>query len=255
MPLPQIIEQEDHIITDKHLGLDLITCHNQGSPTDLDHLTSAAMRHHNFSPVPKSQQNARAPNQVRQQFGPRNYKRTHLSSSLSGDGSNIPLFKGLINNCECLVMRDTGCSISAASATKVFQSQMTNKKVKCTLINGQTITQSTAIVDVITPFYEGRIEVLVFTNCVADLILRNDIDPNTHSKIQMLGNEIHDDGSEGDGCSKHVTALVTTRSQNAKIKDKDKPIVTDSEKKTTNNTKSTSNNNYARKIKRLWEIL
>ena len=96
--------------------------------------------------------------------------------------------------------------------------------------------------DVITPFYEESIEVLVFTNCVADLILGNDIDPNAYSKIQILGNERHDDGSEGDGCSKHVTAPVTTRSQNAKIKDKDKPTVTDSEKKTTNNTKSTSNN-------------
>ena len=77
------------------------------------------------------QQNLRTPNQVRQQFGPRNYnKRGHLSSSLSGDGSNIPLFKGLINNFECSVMRDTCCSMSAASATKVLQSQMTNKKVE-----------------------------------------------------------------------------------------------------------------------------
>ena len=132
--------------------------------------------------------------------------------------------------------------MSAASATKVLKSQMTNKKVECTLVNGQTVTQPTAIVDVITPFYEGRIEVLVFTNCVADLILGNDIDPNAHSKIQMLGNEGHDDGSERDGCSKQVAAPVTTRSQTAKIKDKDKSTVTNSEKKTTNNTKSTSNN-------------
>ena len=69
------------------------------------------------------QQNARPPNQVRQQFGPRNYKKAHWSSSLSGDGGNIPLFKGLINNLGCSVMRDTGCSMSAASATKVLQSQ------------------------------------------------------------------------------------------------------------------------------------
>ena len=92
------------------------------------------------------------------------------------------------------------------------------------------------------PSMKDVIEVLVFTNFVADLILGNDIDPNAHSKIQMLGNERHDDGSEGDGCSKHVTAPVTTRSQTAKIKDKDKSTVTDSEKKTTNTTKSTSNN-------------
>ena len=83
---------------------------------------------------------------------------------------------------ECSVIRDTGCSMSAAS--KVLQSQMTNEKVECTLINGQTITQPTAIVDVVTPFYEGSIEVLVFTNCVADLILGNDIDPNAHTVLR-----------------------------------------------------------------------
>ena len=108
-------------------------------------------------------------------------------------------------------MRDTGCSMSAASATKVLQSQMTNIKVQCTLINGQTITQSTSIVDVITPFYEGRIGVLVFTNLVEALILGNDIDPSAHSKIQMLGNERHDDGSNGDVCSKVITAPVATK--------------------------------------------
>ena len=82
------------------------------------------------------QQDSRTLNQVRQQFGPRNNnKKAHLSSSLLGDKSNIPLFEGLINNIECSVMRDTGCSMSAASATKVLQSQMTNEKVECTLIN------------------------------------------------------------------------------------------------------------------------
>ena len=131
------------------------------------------------------QQDSRTLNQVRQQFGPRNNKKASLSSSLLGDESNIPLFKGLIYNIECSVIRDTGCSMSAASATKVLYSQMTNEKVECTLINGQTITQPTAIVDVVTPFYDGRIEVLVFTNCVADLILGNDIDPNTLKRYKV----------------------------------------------------------------------
>ena len=45
------------------------------------------------------QQDSRTLNQVKQQFDPRNSnKKAHLSSSLSGDKSNIPLFKGLINN-------------------------------------------------------------------------------------------------------------------------------------------------------------
>ena len=189
------------------------------------------------------QQDSRTLNQVRQQFGPRNNKKANLSSSLSGDESNIPLFKGLINNIECSVMRDTGCSMSAASASKVLHSQMTNEKVECTLINGQTITQPTAIVDVVTPFYEGRIEVLVFTNCVADLILGNDIDPNTHIKIQGLRNDKHDDNSNRDSYLKHITAPVTTRSQTAKTKEKDKSTIKNSEEKTTSKTNAINMDN------------
>ena len=159
---------------------------------------------------------------------------------MSGDKSNIPLFKGLINNIECSVMRDTGRSMSAASATKVLQSQMTNEKVECTLINGQTITQPTAIVDVVTPFYGGSMEVLVFTNCVADLILGNDIDPNAHIKIQGLRNDKHDDNSNRDSYLKHITAPVTRRSQTAKRKEKDKSTIKNSEEKTTSKTNSTN---------------
>ena len=120
--------------------------------------------------------------------------------------------------------------------TKVLQSQMTNEKVECTLINDQTITQPTAIVDVVTPFYEGSIEVLVFTNCVADLILGNDIDPNAHIKIQSLRNDKHDDNSYSDSYLKHITA----RSQTAKTKEKDKSTIKNSEEKTTSKTNSTN---------------
>ena len=136
-------------------------------------------------------------------------------------------------------MRDTGCSMSAVSATKVLQSQMTNEKVECTLINGQTIAQPTAIVDVVTPFYEGSIEVLVFTHCVADLILGNDIEPNAHIKIKGLRNDKHDDNSDRDYL-KHITAPVTTRSQTAKTKEKDKSTTKNSEEKTTSKTNSTN---------------
>ena len=195
------------------------------------------------------QQDSRTLNQVRQQFGPRINKKANLSSSLSGDESNIPLFKGLISNIECSFMRDTGCSMSAASASKVLHSQMTNEKVECTLINGQTITQPTAIVDAVTPFYEGSIEVLVFTNCVADLILGNDIDPNTLNKIQSLRNDKHDDHSNTDSYLKHITAPVTTRSQTAKTNEKDRTTIKNSEEKTskTNDHKSKSHSNNQEK--------
>ena len=73
-----------------------------------------------FNPY-RPRQNFRSQNHTRHQFDhSQGSDRVHLCSSLSssllGDASNIPLFKGFVNNVECLVMRDTGSSMSAASA-------------------------------------------------------------------------------------------------------------------------------------------
>ena len=123
----------------------------------------------------RAQFQPRMPNQYnigRQNFGRQNhtwrqFDHRQLSSSLLGDTSNIPLLKGFVNNVECLVMRDTGSSMSAASAIRVLPSQMTGRNIECTMV------QPTAVIDVATPFYEGSLEVLVFETCVADLILGN----------------------------------------------------------------------------------
>ena len=106
--------------------------------------------------------------------------------------------------------------MSAASAIRVLPSQMTGRNIECTLINGHTMVQPTAVIDVATPFYEGSLEVLVFETCVADLILGNDIDPNIHSNMQKFRKEKHDHDTDGGSGSKHITAPVTTRSNNQK---------------------------------------
>ena len=115
-------------------------------------------------------------------------------------------------------MRDTGSSMSAASAIRVLPSQMTGRNIECTLINGHTMIQPTAVIDVATPFYKGSLEVLVFETCVADLILGNDIDPNIHSNMQKFRKEKHDHDTDGGSGSKRITAPVTTRSHKQKEK-------------------------------------
>ena len=70
------------------------------------------------------------------------------------------------------------------------------------------------------------------------MILGNDIDPNTHIKIQGLRSDKHDDNSSRDSYLKHITAPVTTRSQTAKTKEKDKSTIKNSEEKTTSKTNS-----------------
>ena len=103
----------------------------------------------------RPRQNFGRQNHTRHQFDHRQVnERVHLSSSLLGEASNIPLFKGFVNNVECSVMRDTGSSMSAASAIRVLPSQMTGRNIECTLINGHTMIQPTAVIDVATPFYE-----------------------------------------------------------------------------------------------------
>ena len=188
----------------------------------------------------RPRQNFGRQNHTRHQFDHRQVnERVHLSSSLLGEASNIPLFKGLVNNVECSVMRDTGSSMSAASAIRVLPSQMTGRNIECTLINGHTMIQPTAVIDVATPFYEGSLEVLVFETCVADLILGNDIDPNIHSNMQKFRKEKHDHDTDGSNDSKHITAPVTTRSHNQKHK-KEKSNVKESATQTSVNTQSTN---------------
>ena len=188
----------------------------------------------------RPRQNFGRQNHTRHQFDHRQVnERVHLSSSLLGDASNIPLFKGFVNNVECTVMRDTGSSMSAASAIRVLPSQMTGRNIECTLINGLTMIQPTAVIDVATPFYEGSLEVLVFETCVADLILGNDIDPNIHSNLQKFRKEKHDHDTDGSNDSKHITAPVTTRSHNQKHK-KEKSNVKESVTQTSVNTQSTN---------------
>ena len=60
----------------------------------------------------------------------------------------------------------------------------------------------------------------MFTNCVADLISGNDIDPNTHIKIQGLRNDKHDDNSNRDNYLNHIKAPVTKKTQTVKNKRK-----------------------------------
>ena len=129
--------------------------------------------------------------------------------------------------------------MSAASAIRVLPSQMTGRNIECTLINGHTMMQPTAVIDVATSFYEGSLEVLVFETCVADLILGNDIDPNIHSNIQKFRKEKHGHDTDGGSGSKHITAPVTTRSHNQKDK-KEKSNVKESATQTSVNTHSTN---------------
>ena len=75
------------------------------------------------------------------------------------------------------------------------------------------------------------------------MILGNDIDPNTHIKIQGLRNDKHDDNSNRDSYLKHITAPVTTRSQTAKTKEKDKSTIKNSEEKTTSKTNAINMDN------------
>ena len=79
----------------------------------------------------------------------------------------------------------------------------------------------------------------MFETCVADLILGNDIDPNIHSNIQKFRKEKHDHDTDGGSGSKHITAPVTTRSNNQKDK-KEKSNVKESATQTSVNTQSTN---------------
>ena len=85
----------------------------------------------------------------------------------------MPVARGLLNGREVEVLRDSGCSTTVAKTDLIDPSQMTDQKRTCILIDGTVRTFPVAEVVVDTPYYTGRIEVLVVENPVYDLILGN----------------------------------------------------------------------------------
>ena len=85
----------------------------------------------------------------------------------------MPVVRGLLNDKEVKVLRDSGCSTSVARRDLIRKTQFTNQERACILIDGTVKQFPVAKVYVDTPYYTGELEVLTMENPFYDLILGN----------------------------------------------------------------------------------
>ena len=85
----------------------------------------------------------------------------------------MPVTTGLVGNNEVTVLRDSGCSGTVIREDIVHPNQLTGKEVTCFLIDGTVRKFPTAVIDVDTPYFKGRVQAICMINPLYDLIIGN----------------------------------------------------------------------------------
>ena len=90
--------------------------------------------------------------------------------------SVMPVSDGIITSCDDVhvkVLRDTGCSSAAIKTSLVKPNQFLDKEHLCVLIDGTVRRFPLAVVEVDTPYYVGKLEVMCMQKPIYDLVLGN----------------------------------------------------------------------------------
>ena len=126
----------------------------------------------------------------------------------------MPVVRGLVNDREVEVLRDSGCSTAVARLELIRPTQITNQERSCVLIDGTVRRFPVAKICVDTPYYTGELEVLGVENPIYDLILGNVSGVRNPSEPQL-------DWKPTKSVKKEEGLAVETRSQRLKA---DKPL-------------------------------
>ena len=105
-----------------------------------------------------------------------------------------------VNGFTASLLRDTGCTTAGVKKSLVNDNQYTGKVQRCRSFGGNIETFPLANIDVITPYYEGKVLACVIEKPVTDLILGN-----------LPGVRTATGGKSGSII--HEEAMVTTRAQ------------------------------------------
>ena len=85
----------------------------------------------------------------------------------------MPVKDGYIRNEKVSVLRDSGCNSAIIKKSLVLAEQYRSSKQKCILADGTVREFPVAEVQVDTPYFTGKVEVLCMDNPVYDLVLGN----------------------------------------------------------------------------------
>ena len=131
--------------------------------------------------------------------------------SLQGE-RNLNLRDGYVGEKPVKVLRDTGCELAAVRKDLVSEDQMLDKKLVMITIDGRARVVPAALIEVDTPYYQGKVEAMVLSSLICDLVLGNvkgvaDTPDHQWSRQDRSG-PLHET----------VTAAVVTRAQAEKEK-------------------------------------
>ena len=89
------------------------------------------------------------------------------------DCANLPTFEGVVNDHKVEVLRDSGCSTVVVKTSLINPNEFTGKHRQLILIDNSILQVPTAMCNIQSPFFTGRVEVLCIDQPVCDLIIGN----------------------------------------------------------------------------------
>jgi len=125
----------------------------------------------------------------------------------------MPVIRGRLHDKEVNVLRDTGCSTVVVRRDLVPDEALTGKMI--VLIDGTARRMPTAMIDIETQFYTGRIEALCMKNPIYELIIGNV--PGVSNETEMC--EVADDNTKRKDVVQTQAVMTKQQTQNAARKE------------------------------------
>ena len=94
-------------------------------------------------------------------------------SCKSNFSTKMPVKTGVLNGQKITVLRDTGCSKAVVRTGLVKQEQMTGETESCVLADGTKIEVPVALIEIETPYYDGKVRAWCMMNPTYDVLIGN----------------------------------------------------------------------------------
>ena len=138
----------------------------------------------------------------------------------------MPVTLGKLFDKEVSVLRDTGCSIVVVKKDLVPDEALTGKVIACVLIDGTVRRMPTAMIEMDTRFYEGKIEAVCMRRAIYDLIVGNVAGVVDVDQTELTEDESSEDMTVKDQVEMEteVVQAVMTRQQTQHAGKREKPL-------------------------------
>src|SRR6218665_2978246 len=148
------------------------------------------------------------------------------------NGTEMKTTIGYVEDQKVEVLRDTGCSSVVVARRLVKQNQLTGKYELCILIDKTIRKVPTAIIDVRTEYFTGKVKALCMKETLYDLVIGNIPGAELRPKYSDKSTEVHEydlftnagEGPINSAAHINVATAVETRGMKEKAKALPKPL-------------------------------